>query len=152
VEWVDYREVDREGLVVEMGEGCLWVLIILCSGRGSKGEMVDLLYLIETIGDGVEMGIYLLEVHHLGLGSIRSDQRYVRKAISELGEIGQKLIEVWSVALRYRMDHRDLQEVRLDYLKVRSDLVEEGEEVEVESAAEEEVEVWEEGRYILISR
>ena len=50
------------------------------------------------------------------------------------------------------MDHRDLQEVRLDYLKVRSDLVEEGEEVEVESAAEEEVEVWEEGRYILISR
>ena len=94
VEWVDYREVDREGLVVEMGEECLWVLIIRCLGRGSKGEMVDLLYLIETIGDGVEMGIYLLEVHRPVLGSIRSDQRYVRKAISELGEIEQKLIEV----------------------------------------------------------
>jgi len=77
VEWVDYREVDQEGFVVEMGEGCLWVLIIRCLGRGLKAEMVDLLYLIETIGGGVEMGIYLQEVHHLELGSIRLDQRYV---------------------------------------------------------------------------
>jgi len=52
----------------------------------------------------------------------------------------------------YRMDHQDLREVRLDYLKVPLDVVEEGEEVEVGSAAEEEVEVWEEDRYILISR
>lgn len=81
VEWVDYREVDREELE-EMGEGCLWVLIILCSGRGSKGEMVDLLYLTGTIGGGVEMGIYLLEVHRLELGSIRSDQRYVATFLS----------------------------------------------------------------------
>ena len=54
--------------------------------------------------------------------------------------------------MRYRMDHQDLREVRLDYLKVPLDVVEEGEEVEVGSAAEEEVEVWEEDRYILISR
>lgn len=57
-----------------------------------------------------------------------------------------------SATCSYRMDHQDLQEVRSDYLKVRLDLVEEGEEVEVGSAAEEEVEVWEEDRYILISR